>query len=62
MLGDGDAGAQQGGVHRAIAVADVVDVVRIDAHQYGAAVAQIFGRVAGEEGVAFEILVGAPMA
>ena len=61
MLDDRNAGAEQRRMHGPRAVGDVVDVERIDADEPRARVAQIRRRVGGQERMAFEILVGAPV-
>src|SRR5690606_29006142 len=61
VLDDGDAGGQQDAVHGARSAGDVVDVQGVDAHQRRAAVAQVNGGGLGQEGVAVEIGVRAPV-
>ena len=61
MLDDGDAGPEQRRVDRPRPVADVVDVERIDPDQRRTRLGEPLGGLGGEERVAREVVLGAPV-
>ena len=61
MLADRYPGRQQLRVHRAVGVAGVVDVQRVDADQHGAGPGQVGRGIRGQERVVPEVLVGPPV-
>src|SRR5258707_15556675 len=61
VLHDWNVGGEQRGVDWTRLVSGVVDVVGVDADDAGAGIAQEPGSVSGEERVAFEVCVGAPV-
>ena len=61
MLDNRDLRAEQGGVYRSASVGDIVDIVGVDPDQRGLRIYQELRRVGGQERVAFELLVAAPV-
>ena len=61
MLDDRDAGAEQCRVNGPRQVRRVVDVVGIDADEYGATTLEQLGRIRRQERMALEIRIGAPV-
>lgn len=61
MLDDGNAGGKHHGMHRPRTTGCVVDTEGIDAVQQRSLIAQIERRLLGEERMAFEIGIRAPV-